>query len=254
MNVKRLVVVLALGCADGIAAPEVEELSRTERAAMFSNATEAFLAAPDVATLKKLVREPGRVGPLMDAYYKIEKLELPEIRPVTRERISIHKGLYIAALVTKSFANVPIVMELTDKGFLVDWESFVAYSEVSWSDLEKGSIPEKPALIRTRMRVSDYFNYGFTEKEYYCVQLKDLKLDKSVYGYMKRDSAVADDIIEGFARMGSPSPFGEEEDVKPGLDFVILRIKAPAVKAGRNQVEITEFINEGWVFFEDHKE
>ena len=69
---------------------------------------------------------------------------------------------------------------------LLDWQSYVGYSSISWPEYRKGK-PQTPIWLRALATAGDYYNFEFSDKaRYLCVKLLSPDGVHSIYGYALR--------------------------------------------------------------------
>jgi hypothetical protein len=197
-----------------------------ERAAV---ALRTFLEAGELSVRKTVTRAITRVEPLMMDYYTSN-----DPGPIKYQSISD----YSHSLVTEEFCLIEVILHdlrkvtavvaLEQGDFVVDWESFVGYSEMSLSQFMKEQ-PRQPTLFRVRIKFDDYFNFDFNDKTHICLRLSDLNQTNVIYGYIKRKSELLPKLRQG----------------REGLSIV--RIRYPEHPKSSNQVLIEEVITNGWV-------
>jgi hypothetical protein len=233
--------------ADG---PKLEQRSMTEFGPRLAAVVRQFVSAPTVEELLPLVRDRQRVEPLLRAHYTPEHPWTPfEIRNTfeASERAGIEGNFIHLELSKLNFETVDIVLERTGESFLVDWESFTGHGELTWDAFIK-TRPEKPVLMRVQIeksRAAEYYNEDFTDKtKWNCVLLRDTSGTHLLSGYTARESP-ADTALK--QRLYIP---GVQDSIRRATAVLKLRF-APGGKSAR-QVEITEFVEHGWVFRPDN--
>lgn len=199
-----------------------------------------FCNAPTYRELMGVIRDPERVGPIIRDYYTtggnnwvpISAGEAPD--PTAFET---DKNWTAFKLPLPDFRSRSMAVEETPKGFKVDWESFVAYSEMPWDKLRETK-PKSPVLIRAIVRRSNYFNFDFpSEDSHRCFQIYDEARDNVIYGYIQRSTEVDKKI---------------DEIMLGAIDVhAILRVAYPQKSTANNQVNITEVVAKGWILGKD---
>ena len=221
-----------------------EALSYLERESMDNNeelfaaagaVISEFLSAPTFQDRLTFARDPERVGPLMERYYQTVPEGAIKFRePENGWTMQPFDSFLLATVVTDEYKQLPIAVERQeDGGFLVDWESFVGYSEIPWEEFMV-DLPPRPFLVRAQVSVGDYFNYGFEDTEWFCVCLQDRRLEHTAYGYIEQGSQLGKDI---FKILDSQR-----------MAHLTLKLSAPGDGKASNQFLITEFVANGWVF------
>lgn len=155
----------------------------------------------------------------------------------TVAQLFTHKNFVALTLENSHFDNFMVTFERTPKGFLLDWPSYVGYGEMSLAELQSQK-PKNPVLMRFLVRDRDYYNLEFSEdKKLKSYELATQDNDRVIYGYALRESA-EHSTIAFHARS------------KPTL-FCVLKVKFPENSSSDRQVEIVEFVQNGWVLRED---
>ncbi len=119
------------------------------------------------------------------------------------------------------------VVAIEEDHFLVDWESFVGYSEMSLSKFMEEK-PGSATLFRVRAKPDDYYNFNFTAKQYQCLRLTNMEQTTVIYGYVMKGSGLLSSL-------------------QSGKEFFTLRLRYPEKSKSANQVIIDEVITSGWV-------
>lgn len=98
----------------------------------------------------KHVRDPERVRPLMESYYRREKMPSYTWQSLGWT-LPVDEQGYRFGYVQANFSDAPpvsmIVEELENGSFRVDWESSVRYGELAWQDFLRMK-PAQPTLFR----------------------------------------------------------------------------------------------------------
>ncbi len=117
---------------------------------LIEEAVRNFFQAVTVHDKLAYVRDPDRVGPLMDEYHSRHPI-VPQKWRALGWTLPVDEPGYNLGYVQATFEEAEpvslIVEEMSNGGFRVDWESFVRYGELSWSDFLKIK-PLQPKLFR----------------------------------------------------------------------------------------------------------
>jgi hypothetical protein len=199
---------------------------------------EKFVAAKNFRERAELVRDWERVAPMMEAFYTTNPDGVIDFRPPSDGwKMAPYKSFLLAQVEREDFSMDSIAVELQDDGrFLVDWESFVGYCEIPWGEIEERK-STSPFLVRAKASVGSYFNYGYKDTEWACIQLEDEGNTSTLYGYVRHDSPVLDDLKEVMTPRGTM--------------HLTLRLAHPGGKKAANQFLVKEFVAKGWVFSND---
>ncbi len=121
-----------------------------EKRPLIEETLRKFFAANSVGEKLAFVRDPSRVRPLMNEFYNRKPM------PVTKWQslgwtLPVDEPGYRLGYVQANFEDgTPcslIVEEMENGGFVVDWESYVRYSELNWQDFLLIR-PVQPKLFR----------------------------------------------------------------------------------------------------------
>jgi hypothetical protein len=226
--------------------PRLEQRSIAEYAPQLAAVVRKFTAASTVDEFLPLLRDRQRVEPFVRSYYSPQRPWEPfEVRNkfVPSEMAGIDGNFVHLQLIRLNYEATAIVLERHGDSFLIDWESFTGHGELTWEDFVR-TRPEKPVLMRVfveQSRIHDYYNEDFTDKtKWNCMLLRDLSGSHQFSGYTERQSA-ADTALK--QRLYQP---GAQDIVRRATAVLKIRF-APGGKS-RKQVEITEFVEDGWVF------
>lgn len=206
---------------------------------LVSASLEEFLNSDDIEAKIKLSRSSSRVIPLMRKYY-----QNADDGPIAYRRISsagekgtgIIDGFYLIKVSFPDFSILPVILAFENDRMVVDWESFVGYSEITLSEFISKK-PRNATLMRLNASSDNYFNYQFEEDIYRCLYLRNPEDTEAVYGYIKRGSR-ADDQLSRIVESGQ------------SIRFLTLKIQYPKELGGKNQVIIDEIVTSGWLIKE----
>lgn len=192
-----------------------------------------FLEARSVQDILPLVRNPLRSEPRIKAFYPEGRIEPMGLNQFNTQGEVDHVGNHIAVHVrTGDFEERRMNFVLTPEGIRIDWESWVAWSEVPWSAF----LADKPSaakVFRVRFEQVDYYNAGFSDDaKWQSYQLAAPGQDKSIYGYVERGSNLDQ-------RLHLPSDVKQSE--------LTLRLRFPENARSVNQVLIDGLVSENWV-------
>lgn len=126
------------------------------------------------------------------------------------------------------------VIEYKEGVFKLDWESYVAYSEMSWKEMKRLKSTD-PVVLRLVIKEADYYNNDFKdENEWQSLSLSNPHENEEVlHGYVKRNSAVQQKATN----------FGMSKD------GYVVTVKAhfPEGATSDNQIIISDVINDSWI-------
>ena len=224
--------------SDGLQFSSNDLTPKTNQAAALK-AVESFLKAPSLQERVKYVRQQELWGPRMREYYvrygdgpvRFDRVEAPDNAAQSETDFTF-------SVVLQDGQRRSIKAGKSNTGdFLVDWASFVIYSEMDW-DKFRSRRPMDLITFRVLAMPSDYFKNGFSDsKNLICLKLANpLNSAKlPLYAYADRNGAVGRSlsfILQTYSGKAVP---------------LILRLKYPSQSDQENQVLIGEFVGEGWV-------
>ena len=197
---------------------------------------EKWLGAKSPADLRPLVRDPARVIPLMDPYYAEQRPFSPMeiLRMPDATELFPHKQFVVVSLERRDFSKFYLTLEKGATGYQVDWESYVGYGEMPLS-IFRMKKPGTPVLLRFDLRAVGYYNLDFEGREdaYESFQLSPADGSAPLYGYVARHSPTHEKIKAALLRIPNTP--------------CVLKIRYPEHSTQDNQVEITEFVQKGYV-------
>jgi len=205
--------------------------------AMAGKVIGSFLEAKNYKERLQYVRDAERLEPIMKEYYtRNPDLPIGFREPEKGWFFESSGSFLVGNIILENFGNHGVAVEWQEEDgrYLVDWESFVAYSEIPWEEIKKRRIKE-PFILRARASIAAYFNFGFAEGEWACIQLQDMSSDHTIYGYIK----LKDPLLGEMGRIMS----------RKGASHVTVKVRHPEDDGnGDNQLLVTEVIASGWVF------
>ncbi len=174
-----------------------------------------FLAAPGWEAKLAYVRNPEVARPRMARFYTKHPGEDQAIPSVTIKHEINHlrfengSGFSFTCETDHGVRfRVPVVrFENEAPFFVVDWESFVAYSELEWIPFLEAKEPGSRGIFRLWVRRDDFYGFSFEQydlegidleqidhdtfeferhRQYYSLQLADPNREMSAYGYVKK--------------------------------------------------------------------
>ncbi len=112
-------------------------------------ALEAFFEAPDLEAKSLLVRDSGRVRPMMEDYHVKRNHAFPSLGRVSPGHIAHFGGTSMVLFEVEPFSGprFPVAIVWDGNRFAVDWESLTAYGTMDWSEFVE-SQPTAPQILR----------------------------------------------------------------------------------------------------------
>ena len=187
--------------------------------------------------LNGIIRSSSRVLNHIEDHYSRNTFSIPKLESIDSvEKLDGNlSGFFIAKItVDDVFRARTVLLEDTDRGFLLDWEEFVRYGQMNWDDFVK-SDGNDAFYFRVRATLDSNPEFAFPERfEWVCVRISDWKSEEDLYGYVRKDSDIGINI----------NKLLDDEWEKE----CILKICFPKErKGGINQVKIVELINNNWI-------
>lgn len=120
---------------------------------------------------------------------------------------------------------------------LIDWESAVAYGELSWDRLLEER-PLEPVQLRVFVELDNYYNFEFSDEEkWQSLRIKTRSVEEMLYGYVERDSVVGRRVL---------GATGADEVVPMNI-----RVKFLPETRERDMVVIDELLHPYWLRDDD---
>lgn len=210
-----------------------QELGDNELVLQAEPLARKFLEAKSVNELLPLVRNPLVAESRMKTAYPdgtVIPVGLSQFNP--DGEIGRVRDHFSTKVIDKEYRTKDMCFFQTPDGLKIDWESWVAWSDVPWARFlaEK---PEKPETFRVVLSPVDYYNADFRDEEKWrSYRLSPPDNDKPVYGYVPRDSE-----LDGRLRLPT--------DVESAN--LTLRLRFPADSRSGNQVLIDGQVSDSWV-------
>lgn len=162
-----------------------------------------FWAAPTWHEKLAFITDSKRVQPMVKEFYEVQKDTEPLVGNLTAQG---HFKLNSAEVLLFSYSSprpggaLDMALVATNGGkFLIDWESYVGASEVSWGQFKRERITQ-PKLFRVFANQDDYFNFEFSDdKRFTSFHLTSPDGLNFVKGYCERESTIAKTLISLFS-------------------------------------------------------
>lgn len=217
---------------------ELKDLEK--RMPALADVLEEFFEAKTIPEILPLVRDGRRVRPLIEDYYQRNEFKPRSFNAVTWA-VPVDEPGYRFAYAEVTFNDAPpinVVVELTDIGFLVDWESSIHYSESDWGDFIKKRSPE-PKLFRLLVSKTDNESAeGDLASGTMRIKLNHPSEQGDLF-------AIIDPKNQRF------QPLMEQLELAGGKDApVILRLFFTEQPTASNVVEIASIEGKGWLILD----
>lgn len=193
-----------------------------------------FMNASSLEEMAKYVRTPETTVPRMREWYKGSDWKPIGVKEVgAGGRVTVKGTMASMAVKLPDFTLRQIALARVGNAYKVDWESWVGWSSIPWDDLFEKK-PEQAVELRAKCSLDTYYNRHFRDdKKWIAVRLVHPLKDRILYGYIDRDSPALTRLAADL--QGSKS------------SAATIRVRFPKGSAADNQVEITEYLQNGWV-------
>ncbi len=133
---------------------------------------------------------------------------------------------------TQDYNNHFGFLKYSREEILLDWESYVAFSDMGWSELAENK-PTDAVRVRVTAKRAFYYNDEFTdERKWQSVSLVSPNEADAIYGYVEKGSATEHLLFN----------FGNSDNRK-----VVLDVYFPENAKKGNQVFIGSVVTNGWI-------
>lgn len=198
-----------------------------------------FFEARTIPEILPLVRDARRVRPLIEDHYSRHPFQPRTFQNITWA-VPVDEPGYRFAYAEVTFTDAPpinVVIELTDIGFLVDWESSIQYSEVDWVDFIKNR-PADPKIFRLL-----------------ASKTGDAGTESDTSGPWRIKLSHPSEKGDLYATMDPGDPnlkaLTDQLELCKGKDApVILRLRYPDRQASADVVEIASVEGKGWLILD----
>lgn len=192
-------------------------------------------AASTVDELIKFCRPTKGLKQRMEKHYETNELSTRKVRKLKRSQpYTRMPGFMIFSAETSNYKLDQGVIEYDDGKFMLDWDSYVAYSEMTWEEMMRKK-PTDPVLLRLLVREGSYYNNDFKdERKWLSLTISNPhEKDVVLHAYVRRKSAVEQQVTN----------FGMN------MDGYAVTVKAhyPKNAKANDQIIISEVIRDNWI-------
>jgi hypothetical protein len=220
-----------------VSKPPLSRYSAVEFLRIVEPLAEKLLNATRMEDLFPLIAYPEKHKEKMAAYYPDGILKPRGLIPFGSDTELLFKDANAGVIVqTSDYKPLSLVFVETEEGIKIDWESWVAWSEMPWKTIIEEK-PTKPILVRAKYRAANYYNFDFSdEKKWSCYEIASPDESHFIYGYVERGSDL--DIML--------KPIHEKV-------FVGVTLKISFAEGSQNgkQVLIHDRVADGWILSEE---
>ena len=218
--------------------PNVEEPEEDMRVELplIEKRVREFLGAETIEEVLALTRGGLELEGMIRNYHSRHPLEPVNPREIAPSgNVMTSEGLWAVNVRLSDFSLKPMALERVQDHYLVDWASWVGYSEIPWEEVRE-TRPTEPVLFRVICSPVQYYNFGFSDdRKWRSYRLQSPDRMHTLYGYVERNS-----IEEGRLPKGGGPKDG---------DAFLLRLRFMK-HSGPDQVLIDQVVSPGWVLRE----
>ncbi|MEO1857421.1 MAG: hypothetical protein ABGY95_08685 [Rubritalea sp.] len=223
-------------------------LSFDEKLEIRNSTIAAYLAATTIEEKAQFVRDPERVIPLMEQYYKKFPMEPEQIRSRFMESAVMEKGgvlWRVRARDKNTHGSLHLLVETRDDGVsLVDWETDVIYQPSDWSTF-KSTKSIEPHVFRALVQIAQLDGFhGFEFAEYNkfrCFKVTLIGSDDYLWAYTEIGSPEDDKMVKLITSGGR-----RNINIKQPLP-VMLELRYPLNGQSVRCVHLSKLIQAGWL-------
>ncbi len=218
-----------------LADPEIAKVEMQTAILDIKAAVEGFLGAKGVEEMMPYVRTLPGMETRIREYYQGHPHQPVAYRTISPKGKVMKSGeLWAVDIVLQDFSIRPIALERMKERYLVDWESWIGYSEIPWDDFSRER-PTEPKLFRILLTPVNYYNFEFSdEKKWKCFRIESPDKGHMFYGYVPRYSTVDKKLTPLNGKRGDPKTF-------------LVKLRYPDHAKSPQQVLISEVLGSGWV-------
>ena len=156
------------------------------------SAIRAYFTAATIESRLRWVRFPARVEPLMREYEKTHPVTPSPVHMIrVMQPLSIENStnFWMASVVLASGNRHELVIEATDAGPQIDWETMVCHQPMPWDEFATRRPVGKSMDFRVHARPDTFYSHEFhDETQWACYRLSAPDAEQVVFGYVRRSS------------------------------------------------------------------
>jgi hypothetical protein len=158
----------------------------------------------------------------------------------TEEKDTLRRSALSASGYSKR-KKYPFEVEIRPDGFLIDWEAFAEYNEVSWQQVLKERSKVRNYSMRVVAMLDDYYNYQFTEDRYTCFRIQNRSRTLGLHAYAPKTGWVEKEIREFLTETHHKEGIGSTI-----VSFIQVKIRFPEDPTPEPMAEIVSFLAPDW--------
>jgi hypothetical protein len=197
---------------------------------------ENFLSAQEIPAMLEWIRGGAKMKDRVTQFYQNQPFRPDPTYKIDRSSavlLANGKAFQVILRNAEKVSRAMVLIKENEK-FLVDWESWVGWSEMSYAEIKKQK-PLKPTEVRVIVSLESYYNFDFpssAESDWQSYRLDFPGEEKFLYGYVRRD----DPLINQLRPIASDSN-----------GAMILRIRYVESNSHDTQVVIDSVVSDSWI-------
>jgi len=210
-------------------------LHLTQLTAAYS-AMEKFFATDRIESLLPLLRPVEGLEEKVRRYYQSKPVRMEDYDSIEKSTLRFSAGHRVmqSEVRLRDQSTRTITLIQVGNTYLVDWESWVGWSEMDVPTLKR-TRPTQLTEVRVIVEVASYYNYDFpnsSESQWQSYRLTFAHSDEFVHGYIERSSPVHDSVRLASDQISRP---------------MTLRIRYRDATSHPSQVLIDSVVADSWV-------
>jgi hypothetical protein len=176
---------------------EKQGLSAEQRIARGQAAVQAFLAAQTIPARLPLVMDPDRAAPRMREFYENLRGQDPKITAWdVGAPVRSSNGDWLPFIFTDAAGRkVTVPLGETETGCVVDWENFVAFGDVPWTDFCV-TRPGVPKSLRVRLRRVENYAAAYPKETWQSYEIEHRSGGPRLTAYASRAGRYSQTLSE----------------------------------------------------------
>jgi hypothetical protein len=216
-------------------------LAMTDPRVQAAAALERFLLANNIDAMLATVADRSKVEPKIRSYLETHPLIPLEYQSLTISNGAGPTGERSIVVILKDGTTREAVVVREDDRSVVDWPSFVAYSDMEWAQFMEKK-PADPVLFRVIATPDKRFDNSFADaKGLTCLKLSDPRSGSNtpLFAYVESASIIGQEVAAVMSQ-------AEGEPRK-----LTLHLKYPNKPTSQDQVWIDSVVASGWMLPRD---
>lgn len=162
------------------------------------SAIRSYFTASTIESRLRWIRFPERTAPLMRAYeqaHPVKPSPLQSLRVLQPLPIENHTDFWMASVVLASGARHELIIEITEKGPKIDWETMVKYQPMPWDQFATKRPDDRSFDFRVYAQPDTFYSHEFQdETQWACYRLTAPDAEEVLFGYVRRGSETEAEI------------------------------------------------------------